>query len=104
MDLQEEIGRLVAPLLHRKLFVCVSEPAVPAEQIVPDIPAHLRHLVAMEKSGVLLASGPFIEGGEVGLRAMMIIAPRTPKKPIGSRRTRRCTSSACGASRSRNGT
>ena len=73
MDLQEEIGRLVAPLLHRKLFVCVSEPAAPAEQIVPHIPAHLRHLVAMEKSGVLLASGPFIEGGEVGLRAMMII-------------------------------
>ena len=74
MDLQEEIGRLVAPLLHRKLFVCVSEPAVPRrKRSCRTSPHHLRHLVAMEKSGVLLASGPFIEGGEVGLRAMMII-------------------------------
>jgi|HubBroStandDraft_2_1064218.scaffolds.fasta_scaffold112515_2 uncharacterized protein YciI len=73
MDLHEEIGRLVAPLLHRTLFVCVSEPVAPPEEILPHIPDHLRHLVAMEKSGVLLASGPFIEGGQVGLGAMMII-------------------------------
>jgi uncharacterized protein YciI len=73
MDIQEEIGQLVAPLLHRTLFVCVSEPAASPDQIVPHIPDHLRHLVAMEKSGVLVASGPFIEGGQVGLRSMMII-------------------------------
>lgn len=40
---------------------------------MPHIPDHLRYLVAMEKSGVLLASGPFLEAGQVGLRAMMII-------------------------------
>ena len=73
MDLHEEIGRLVAPLLHRTLFVCVSEPTASPDQIVPHIPDHLRHLIAMEKSGVLVASGPFIEGGQVGLRSMMII-------------------------------
>jgi uncharacterized protein len=73
MDIQEEIGRLVAPLLHRTLFVCVSEPTASPDQIVPHIPDHLRHLIAMEKSGVLVASGPFIEGGQVGLRSMMII-------------------------------
>lgn len=73
MDIHDEIGRLVAPLLHRTLFVCVSEPVAPPEEILPHIPDHLRHLIAMEKSGVLLASGPFIEAGQVGLRAMMII-------------------------------
>jgi uncharacterized protein YciI len=73
MDLHEEIGRLAAALLHRTLFVCLSEPVAPAEEILPHIPDHLRHLIAMEKSGVLLASGPFLEAGQVGLRAMMII-------------------------------
>lgn len=73
MDLQEEIGQLVAPLLHRTLFVCISEPAASPEKIMPHIPDHLRHLVAMEKSGVLLASGPFLEAGQIGLRSMMII-------------------------------
>ena len=73
MDLNEEIGLLVAPLLHRTLFVCLSEPVAPPDEILPHIPDHLRHLVAMEKSGVLLASGPFIEAGQVGLRSMMII-------------------------------
>ena len=34
MDVHEEIGRLVAPLLHRTLFVCVSEPIAPPEEIV----------------------------------------------------------------------
>jgi hypothetical protein len=73
VDLHEEIGRLAAPLLHRTLFVCLSEPVASPEEILPHIPDHLRHLVAMEKSGVLLASGPFLEAGQVGLRAMMII-------------------------------
>ena len=73
MDLQQEIGQLIAPLLKRTLFVCFSTPAAPPEKILPHIPDHLRHLVAMEKSGVLLASGPFLEGDQVGLRSMMII-------------------------------
>jgi hypothetical protein len=73
MDVHEEIGRLAAPLLHRTLFVCLSEPVAAPEEILPHIPDHLRHLLAMEKSGVLLASGPFLEAGQVGLRAMMII-------------------------------
>jgi hypothetical protein len=73
MDLNEEIGLLVAPLLHRTFFVSLSEPVAPPDEILPHIPDHLRHLVAMEKSGVLLASGPFIEAGQVGLRSMMII-------------------------------
>ena len=33
----------------------------------PTIPDHLRHLAAMEKSGVLVASGP-LEAGQIGLR------------------------------------
>jgi uncharacterized protein YciI len=73
MDLHEEIGQLTAPLLHRVLFVCFSEPVARAEEILPHIPDHLRHLVAMEKSGVLVASGPFLEAGQIGLRSMMII-------------------------------
>jgi uncharacterized protein len=73
MDLHDEIGRLAAPLLHRTLFVCLSEPVAAPEEILPHIPDHLRHLVAMEKSGVLLASGPFLEAGQVGPRAMMTI-------------------------------
>ena len=58
MDLHEEIGRLTAPLLHRVLFVCFSEPVAEPKEILPHIPDHLRHLAAMKNSGVLVASGP----------------------------------------------
>jgi hypothetical protein len=58
VDLHKEIGRLAAPLLHRTLFVCLSEPVAPPAEILPHIPDHLRHLVAMEKSEVLLLAAP----------------------------------------------
>jgi hypothetical protein len=38
MDLHEEIGELTAPLLHRVLFVCFSEPVAGPEEILPHIP------------------------------------------------------------------
>jgi uncharacterized protein YciI len=49
----------VRPLLHRMLFVSFSEPVAEPEEIFPHIPDHLRHLAAMEKSGVLVPAGPF---------------------------------------------
>jgi uncharacterized protein YciI len=59
--------------IERFLYALVSEPAASHEKIVPHIPDHLRHLVAMEKSSVLFASAPFLEAGQVGLRSTMII-------------------------------
>ena len=73
MDIHEEIGQLVGTTSASYAFRLLQRASGGAEAILPHIPDHLRHLVAMEKSGVLLASGPFLESGQVGLRAMMII-------------------------------
>ena len=72
-EIFEEIGQLVGPMLKRRMFVALSEPAGPPEVELPLLPEHLRHLIALEQQGVLFAGGPFMEGGEPGQRAMYIL-------------------------------
>lgn len=72
-EIFEEIGQLTGPMLKRRLFVCLSEPAGPAEAEVPVLPEHLRYLIGLEQQGVLFAAGPFIEGGRPGQRAMYVV-------------------------------
>ena len=75
MEILAEVGRLVGPMLKRRLYVCLSEPVGPPEQEaeLAVLPEHLRHLVAWEQSGVLFAAGPFLEDGEPGRRALYIV-------------------------------
>ena len=72
-EIFEEIGLLVGPMLKRRMFVALSEPAGPPEAELPLLPEHLRHLIGLEQQGALFAGGPFLEGGEPGQRAMYII-------------------------------
>lgn len=72
-EIFEEIEKLIGPMLKRRLFVALSEPAGPPEAELPLLPEHLRHLIALEQRGVLFAGGPFMEGGEPGQRAMYIL-------------------------------
>ena len=72
-EVLEEIGQLVAPMLGRTLFVCLSEPAGPPDEELPLLPEHLRYLIGLEQQGVLFAAGPFMEGGHPGQRAMYIV-------------------------------
>ena len=72
-EIFEEIGQLVGPMLKRRMFVALSEPAGPPEAELPLLPEHLRHVIGLEQQGVLFAGGPFMEGGEPGQRAMYIL-------------------------------
>lgn len=72
-DIFAEIGSLVGPMLGRRLWVCLSEPAGPPDAELPILPEHLRHLIALESQGVLFGAGPFIEDGQPGQRAMYIV-------------------------------
>jgi len=72
-EIFEEIERLVGPMLKRRMFVALSEPAGPHGQELPLLPEHLRHLIGLEQQGVLFAGGPFLQDGEPGQRAMYII-------------------------------
>jgi uncharacterized protein YciI len=72
-DIGAEIGQLVGPSLQRRLFVCMTEAAGPPEAEFPVLPEHLRHLMGWERDGVLFGSGPFMEDGRPGQRAMYIL-------------------------------
>ena len=47
-----------------QLFVGRSHLRGKKEALAPKLQAHLAYMVALEREGVLFASGPFIEGGE----------------------------------------
>lgn len=51
-------------MLRRRFFVSLSTASVPPEELRPHLPEHLRHMIGLEKGGVLFASGPFLLEGQ----------------------------------------
>ena len=60
-------------MLDRTLYVALSRPLVPGEQLAPELPAHLEFMIALEARGVLFASGPFFAPGGQGTGAGLTI-------------------------------
>jgi uncharacterized protein YciI len=59
-----EIGRaaeLIGKMLRKKLYVLISKPLVPPEQLRPLLATHLDYMIGLEKRGLLFASGPLNE-------------------------------------------
>jgi uncharacterized protein YciI len=56
------VGELTARMLRKKFFVILTraQGAAP-DAIAQHLPAHLEYMIALEKQGVLFASGPFTE-------------------------------------------
>ena len=52
-------------MLDRTLYVALSRPLVPKRELAPHLSAHIGFMIALEERGVLFASGPFFEQGEV---------------------------------------
>ena len=48
-------------MLRRKLYVLISKPLVPPEQLKPLLATHLDYMIGLEKRGLLFASGPLNE-------------------------------------------
>ena len=48
-------------MLRKKLYVLISKPLVPPEQLKPLLATHLDYMTGLEKRGLLFASGPLTE-------------------------------------------
>jgi hypothetical protein len=62
-DIGKEIQDLIAPNLRKRLYVALSFPKVPQDEIVPYLPEHLRYMASAEDKVFL--SGPFIRPGQL---------------------------------------
>ena len=60
----EQIRELTKGMLRKKLYVVLSRGKRGAD-LLPVLPAHLDYMIALEKQGLLFASGPF-DGGASG--------------------------------------
>ena len=62
MDADARIAALTKKMLRRKLYVVLSQPSSTPEKLKALLPAHLEYMIALEKRGVLFASGPLSDG------------------------------------------
>ena len=62
MFFEERTADLMRKMLRKKLYVLISKPAVPPEQLKPFLLAHLEYMIGLEKRGLVFASGPLADG------------------------------------------
>jgi hypothetical protein len=62
MFFEERVAELMRKMLRKKLYVVISKPIVPPEQLKPFLLAHLEYMIGLEKRGIVFASGPLAEG------------------------------------------
>ena len=62
MSVDERIAALTQKMLRRKLYAVISTASPTPEKLKALLPAHLEYMIALEKRGVLFASGPLTDG------------------------------------------
>jgi uncharacterized protein len=62
MFFEERVAELTRKMLRKKLYVLISKPVVPPENLKPFLMAHLEYMILLEKRGVVFASGPLADG------------------------------------------
>ena len=62
MDVEQRIAELTQKMLRRKFYAVLSQPSATPEKLKALLPAHLEYMIALEKRGVLFASGPLSDG------------------------------------------
>ena len=55
----DRVAELTQRMLRKKLYVVMSTAKGGPEQLKPHLAAHLEYMIALEKQGVVFASGPF---------------------------------------------
>jgi len=55
---EDRIQQLTKSMLRKRLYVVLSKGGATPEQIGALLPQHLEYMIALEKKGVLFASGP----------------------------------------------
>ncbi len=61
MNEDARAAELMSKMLRKKLYVLISKPLVPPEQLKPLLATHLDYMIGLERRGVLFASGPLTE-------------------------------------------
>jgi uncharacterized protein YciI len=62
MSVDDRIAELTGKMWRRKFFAVLSQPSPTPEKLKPLLPAHLEYMIALERRGVLFASGPLSDG------------------------------------------
>jgi uncharacterized protein len=62
-DTGERIAALTRGMLRKKLYVIVSKATAAPDRIMELLPDHLEYMIALEKRGLVFASGPLTEAG-----------------------------------------
>lgn len=62
MGVDERIAELTSKMWRRKFYAIVSRPSPTPEKLKALLPAHLEYMIALEKRGVVFASGPLADG------------------------------------------
>jgi len=62
---QEDVTELLAPMLRKTLYVALIKALATSDEMLPFGAGHLRYMNELEACGVLLASGPFVQGGVI---------------------------------------
>jgi len=62
MSVDERIAALTGKMLRRKFYAVLSKASPTPEKLKALLPAHLEYMIALEKRGVLFASGPLADG------------------------------------------
>ena len=61
MNEEARAAELIGKMLRKKLYVLISKPLVPPEQLRPLLATHLDYMIGLERRGLLFASGPLNE-------------------------------------------
>jgi uncharacterized protein YciI len=62
MFFEERVTELMRKMARKKLYVVISTPNVPPENLKPFLMAHLEYMIGLEKRGLVFASGPLADG------------------------------------------
>ena len=75
MDAKADLSpeELHARMLKKQLWVVITRPVKPPEEVVKQLGAHLQHQIRLEKDGIMYGAGPATKPGEARASFGLII-------------------------------
>jgi uncharacterized protein len=73
MDQPADIEALTARMLKKRLWIVITRPIKPPEEVRRQLKAHLEHQVRLEKEGIMYGAGPATVPGETRAAFGLII-------------------------------
>ena len=73
MDQASEIEALTARMLKKRLWIVITRPIRPPEEVRRQLKAHLEHQIRLEKDGIMYGAGPATAPGEARAAFGLII-------------------------------